>query len=66
MSQPLLTGGFEWVQATELAAAAQHVREDSPQGFILEVDLEYPEELHNTQRLSVSTRALGGPEGVDV
>ena len=48
MSQPLPTGSFEWVQATELAVAAQHVREDAPQGFILEVNLEYPEELHNT------------------
>ena len=43
MSQPLLTGGFRWVdvnpnEISELAA---------DKGYILEVDVSYPKELHN-------------------
>ena len=47
MSQPLPMGGFEWIKAAELTDLAS-LREDAPQGFILEVNLEYTEELHNT------------------
>ena len=43
MSQPMPTGGFQWVNYTdqirETPAAANH-------GYILEVDLEYPFQLH--------------------
>jgi hypothetical protein len=40
MRQPLPTGGFEWVQEHEII--------DHPnKGYILEVDLEYPNEIHN-------------------
>ena len=43
MSQPMPTGGFQWVNYTdqilETPAAANH-------GYILEVDLEYPTSLH--------------------
>ena len=48
MSQYLPTGGFRWmtqnqIDKTDLAK----YKEDSKKGFIVEVDLEYPEGLHN-------------------
>ena len=48
MSQALPTGGFRWV--TETAQLAHIIADhpaDDPEGYILEVDLEYPQELHN-------------------
>ena len=48
MSQYLPTGGFRWVddsQQLEKTIAEQPA--DGPEGFILEVDLEYQEHLHN-------------------
>ena len=48
MSQPLPTGGFQWVDDCDrLAGAITEHPADSREGYILEVDLEYPEELHN-------------------
>ena len=48
MSQPLPTGGFKWVDGCDkLAETITEHPADSHEGFILEVDLEYPEELHN-------------------
>ncbi|KAK3784623.1 hypothetical protein RRG08_003431 [Elysia crispata] len=48
MSQPLPTGGFRWVEdCTALAGTIQDQPADGPEGFILEVDLEYPQELHD-------------------
>ena len=48
MSQPLPTGAFRWKEDCEQLAKtiADHPAKD-PEGFILEVDLEYPEDLHN-------------------
>ena len=47
MSQPLPTGGFRWVEdCTALAGTIKDQPADGPEGFILEVDLEYPQELH--------------------
>ena len=47
MSQALPTGGFKWVEdCNGLAASIGEHPADSPEGYILEVDLEYPEELH--------------------
>lgn len=51
MSQPLPTGGFRWVDCggaagDKLAASIPEHSVDSPLGYILEVDLEYPKELH--------------------
>ena len=48
MSQYLPTGGFRWMkqkQIDELDLAKY--KEDSKKGLILEVDLEYPKELHD-------------------
>lgn len=47
MSQPLPTGGFQWVQGLkELERTISDLPANSPEGYILEVDLEYLEELH--------------------
>ena len=48
MSQPLPTGGFRWVENCDgLAGTIKDQPADGPEGFILEVDLEYPQELHD-------------------
>ena len=48
MSQPLTYGGFEWLSREEISNfCLDLVSEDSPVGYILEADLEYPSELHN-------------------
>ena len=47
MSQPLPTGTFRWEEDCEtLSESIVSHPADSPEGLILEVDLEYPEELH--------------------
>ena len=45
MSQFLPTGGFKWL--TEEEVDLSKFDDESEKGLILEVDLEYPEELHN-------------------
>ena len=45
MSQYLPTGGFKWL--TEEDVDLSKFDDESEKGLILEVDLEYPEELHN-------------------
>ena len=48
MSQALPTGGFRWVEDCEQLAKTIGVHPaDSEEGFILEVDLEYPEDLRD-------------------
>ena len=48
MSQPLPTGGFQWVDDCDrLTETITEHPADSREGYILEVDLKYPEELHN-------------------
>ncbi|XP_051167626.1 uncharacterized protein LOC127285571 [Leptopilina boulardi] len=46
MVQPLPYGGFEWVQVDDNFDF--NISDDSPFGYILEVDLDYPIELHNS------------------
>ena len=46
MSKPLPVGGFEWMDETELENWERFVDEEGI-GCILEVDLEYPVELHD-------------------
>ena len=49
MSQPLPTGDFKWEKDVEKFTAkkiANLVRRNGRKGYILEVDVEYPEELH--------------------
>ena len=45
MSQLLLTGGFKWVHVNLNKLSELATRTDK--GYILEVDLSYPKELHN-------------------
>ena len=45
MSQPLPTGDVEWIDPEEIEFFNYH--EYSDKGVIVEVDLEYPEELHD-------------------
>ena len=48
MSQYLPTGGFRWMTEKQINKIdLAKYKEDSKKGLILEVDLEYPEELHD-------------------
>ena len=48
MSQYLPTGGFRWMTQKQIDKIdLAKYKEDSEKGLIMEVDLEYPEELHN-------------------
>ena len=48
MSQPLPIGGFQWVEDCDrLADSAKNLPADGAEGYILEVDLEYPQGLHD-------------------
>ena len=47
MSRPLPTGGFRWVEdCNQLADIITDLPADGAEGYIIEVDLEYPSELH--------------------
>ena len=47
MSQPLPTGGFRWVEDCDrLHEKISDLPDDGAEGYMLEVDLEYPKELH--------------------
>ena len=46
MSQPLPTGGFKWVDVNPSEISELATRTDK--GYILEVDVSYPKELHNS------------------
>ncbi|GFR91195.1 protein NYNRIN, partial [Elysia marginata] len=49
MSQHLPTGEFRWVEdCNQIASEIADHPPDAAEGFILEVDLEYPQELHET------------------
>ena len=50
MTQCLPYGGFEWMSKGEIGDFSLHldfVEWDSDEGYILEVDLEYPDSLHD-------------------
>ena len=48
MSQPLPTGGFQWVEDCDrLADSVKNLPADGAEGYIFEVDLEYPQGLHD-------------------
>ena len=47
MTQPLLYGRFEWVTNVDDYFNFD-ISNHSPVGYILEVDLDYPEEIHDT------------------
>ena len=47
MTQPLPYGGFEWLTNVDDYFNFD-ISNHSPVGYILEVDLDYPEEIHDT------------------
>ena len=47
MIQYLLYGGFKWLSKKEISIELHSIGENSPKGYILEVDHEYPRELHD-------------------
>ena len=48
MSQPLPTHGFDWLIETEIRSIDfTKVQDDAKEGYILEVDLEYPVDVHD-------------------
>ena len=49
MSQPLPTGGFKWVDVNPNEISELATRTDK--GYILEVDVSYPKDLHNSHTL---------------
>ena len=50
MSQYLPTGGFKWVEDVSIFTEdfIKNLKDDSPIGYIMEVDLEYPDNLHDS------------------
>jgi len=46
MRVPLPKGGFKWKRVMPMQEQVMKVKENSKKGWVLEVDLEYPEELH--------------------
>ncbi|CAN7978838.1 unnamed protein product, partial [Ixodes persulcatus] len=49
MRQSLPCAGFRWLDREEIDALHfQQVPDDAPEGYILEVDLDYPRELHDS------------------
>ena len=48
MSEYLPYGGFKWLKNID-KFDIMSISDKSPIGYILEVDLEYPDELHNFQ-----------------
>ena len=56
-SQYLPYANFKWVKNIDkIKQKLMQIKKDSPTGYILEVDLEYPQELYFIHRLSISTR----------
>jgi hypothetical protein len=48
MSQPLPTGEFHWLNEEEITNLdIMQIPDNSEEGYILEVDLKYPKELHD-------------------
>ena len=69
MSQSLPTGGFRWLTGKEINKLdLGKYKTDSKKGLILEVDLEYPQKLHNLhndypvapEKIKVSNDMLSG------
>jgi len=48
MNQPLPKGGFHWKRAMPTEDQIMKIGPNAKKGWILEVDLEYPEELHDS------------------
>ena len=63
MSQPLPTDGFKWIKPENVKL--KNYNKDSKKGILLEVDLDYPKELHNIHNdypLAPEKRAINKEE----
>ena len=60
MSQSLPTSNFRWLSTTEVNRFdIFRIENDYKKGYVMEVDLEYPEELHNLHNdLSLAPESL--------
>ena len=48
MSQYLPYGGFKWVKTTDkIKQKLMNIKSNSTTGYMLEIDLEHPQELHD-------------------
>jgi len=62
MSLPLPKGGFKWKRVMPTQEQIMKLKENSRIGWVLEADLEYPEELHephNSYPLAPEKKAIG-------
>ena len=50
MRHPLPYSDFKWVDEKDFGHTNFFVKDESPVGYILEVDLEYPKELHDERK----------------
>lgn len=67
MMQHLPVRGFQWCDKEFTAADIQNISDDSEIGYILEVDLDYPKELHefhNDYPFCAENRNIPGTENV--
>ncbi|XP_046387447.1 uncharacterized protein LOC124157025 [Ischnura elegans] len=48
MSQPLPRGSFKWLSEEEIREFNLNISDDNPKGYFLEVDLDYPDNIHET------------------
>ena len=62
MSQSLPTGNFRWLSTTEVNRFdIFRIENDYKKGYVMEVDLEYPEELHDLHNdLPLAPESLKG------
>ena len=65
MSQKLPVNGFEWVEEDDLLkfkeSFIKNYAENCDKGYILEVDVKYPKNLHNLQRKFKNVTSLFVP-----
>ena len=58
MSQPLSTGGFRFFQPDEIEALVGELFDDAEDRYIYEVDLHYPQHLHDAPDYPLSPESL--------
>ena len=51
MSQKLLLGSFQWIENTSSCSKdfIENYKENSDEGYVLKIDVQYPQKLHDLQ-----------------
>ena len=51
MSQKLLLGSFQWIENTSSYSKdfIENYKENSDEGYVLKIDVQYPQKLHDLQ-----------------